>query len=175
MGMHFVIGDMVKYTGKSFNFPSKRALIGQVGEIIAISSHESDRYEVRFKGCFQYCYASDLELVRAMTPQPDFKTTREIQEYLLDGGQVIEIVNPDQPVYYLEDGFLNHLRVFDTPSRWKKHITPVKYSVELWLSKTPHLEEGIVLRDRLFGDNVKWANEENDRCQKKYRITVEEV
>jgi hypothetical protein len=50
------------------------------------------------------------------------------------------------------------------------------YTVEIHFSSHPRpVPNGWTLQETLFGRFAQWSRESTETCQKKYRITVEEV
>lgn len=63
----------------------------------------------------------------------------------------------------------------DSP-KWQKYTVPVRYSVDIWLNKTPRYDVmGLSLLGYIAGKDRDWNQWETHNCNKKYKITVEEV
>ncbi len=91
------------------------------------------------------------------------------------------IISNDDTTYSIEPK-VNECRLLAANEKellgeWTLKEEPAKYSIYVWVNKKPSPQEnhGHNLGTRLFGD-VSWHLSSNlDRCQRRLRVTVEEV
>jgi hypothetical protein len=186
----FKVGDIVRYLGGQ---KSVRDGLTDCEGTVTESGFGSVRvrFNVFGENRDRYVYVKYLSLVtnkenkmrqceetteteKSVPPSKDFNTTREIQNYLLGGGKVINLTAyKSLPVFYLADGSLNQPTTFSEPERWGKFVEPLKHSVELYVQTSDTKEYSGSLMGQL--GILNWNIRKNETTSKKVRITIEEI
>lgn len=110
-----------------------------------------------------------------------FANKREVIEHLARG-ESIKIISSGRVLYMTDNGDLSdidnkHKTSFANLFYYEveKYTPPHKYSVDVWFESMPKAElfnNGDTAT--LFG-NTQWNGSKTSVCDKKYRITVEEI
>lgn len=64
---------------------------------------------------------------------------------------------------------------WETATDWEIVHEPVKYSVELWFGNAPSQRKDGDILDYILCGFGRWNRVKSEWCQKKYRVTVEEL
>ena len=172
MKNQFKVGDKIRILNDNDGVPER--FIGMELEVSNVGpSHVHVKHE-DFTWHFSF---RNIEHVKEEAVVETFKSTREIQEYLLSSGKVCFKNDPLTIVFYNKDGSMNDDWAFASPSDWIRYVkprVPVKYSVEFWVKLCDINPSSCSIMDRLGFD--AWNNiGPGAESRTKVRITVEEV
>jgi hypothetical protein len=101
--------------------------------------------------------------------------TNEILEAAFKG-QIVEYFNPLNKIWTVLEATDHFSFYFYTNTKFRIKPIPYKKEHEVWLDKVPTSEGNCLnLENNFLGFRVDWAFSKTDSCNKKFKITVEEV
>jgi hypothetical protein len=77
-------------------------------------------------------------------------------------------INFDEALCQCPNKYLNR--------NWRLKPEPVKYSVDIWLDREPvHEDRDFLFKQTILGQNTCYLFQQSERCNKKYKITIQSV